>query len=349
MAKNIIILSDGTGQEGGVGVNSNIYRIFNIIEDRTDEQIVYYDPGLGTNYSKWLGLISGYGISKNIKDCYRFLFENFESGDQIFLLGFSRGAATVRSLSAFIHHFGILPKSRPDLIKKAYQIYRTDDERLKERAGKFIDKHHTMWAKVKFLGCFDTVAALGVPFQGISAILDQIPYFQHDFHNFKLSESVENAYQALAIDDQRKTFHPILWDAQKRSDQYIRQVWFPGMHTDVGGGYLEHALSDIPLLWMLDMAASKGLLIHNPERVALNPDANGFMHDSRGKWWQKLYRKERRSWPEDRPDKPVIHQSVLNRSKNTDNETHPHYHPWILDLNYEIEPWDAKKETVEQV
>jgi len=129
MSKNIVVLSDGTGQEGGVGYNTNIYKIFNIIEDRTPRQIVFYDPGLGTAGAELLKQVTGYGISKNIQDCYKFIFEHYESGDQIYLIGFSRGAATVRSLSNFIHYFGILPKSRPELIKQAYDIYKIEDEK----------------------------------------------------------------------------------------------------------------------------------------------------------------------------------------------------------------------------
>ena len=118
MSKNIVIFSDGTGQEGGEGHNTNIYKIFNMLEDRTSRQVTFYDRGLGTGWRKISGNAFGAGISKNIKECYQFIFENYESGknnepnDQIYLFGFSRGAATVRSLSGFIHEFGILPKTR---------------------------------------------------------------------------------------------------------------------------------------------------------------------------------------------------------------------------------------------
>lgn len=335
MSKNIVILSDGTGQEGGIGFNTNVYKIFNIIEDRTEEQIVYYDPGLGTHDSGFLGMLSGYGISKNIKDCYRFLFKNYKSGDNIYLIGFSRGAATVRSLSSFIHYFGILPKSRSGLIDEAYEIYQIDNkERRKAQADAFIEKHHTMWVRVKFLGCFDTVSALGVPFESVSAILDQIPFFQHNFHNFQLSESVENAYHALAIDDKRKTFHPALWDSEVKDYQTLKQVWFSGMHTDVGGGYKKHKLSDIPLNWLCRKAVSHGLQIYDRERVEVTPRANGFMHDSRSGVINKLYRKKRREWPEKRSDKPLVHQSVIERAEENA------YQPWILDTHFEIEPWE---------
>jgi len=124
MVKNIIIFSDGTGQEGGRGNNTNVYKLFNMIEDRTENQIIFYDRGLGTGWRKFTGNVFGMGISKNILECYEFLFKNFYSGDHIFLFGFSRGATTVRSLSGFIHMFGILPTSRPELIKRAYKIYK---------------------------------------------------------------------------------------------------------------------------------------------------------------------------------------------------------------------------------
>ena len=116
------------GQEGGKGANTNIYKIFNVIEDRTAKQISFYDRGLGTGWRKLSGNVAGAGISKNILECYTFIFENYEAGDQIYLFGFSRGAATVRSLSSFIHYFGILPKSRHELVKQAYKIYKIKDE-----------------------------------------------------------------------------------------------------------------------------------------------------------------------------------------------------------------------------
>ena len=122
MPKNIIVFSDGTGQEGGKGNNTNVYKLFNMIEDRTENQVSFYDRGLGTGWRKITGNVGGMGISKNIRECYEFIFENYQAGDNIYLFGFSRGATTVRSLSAFIHLFGILPKSRPELIKDLMKL-----------------------------------------------------------------------------------------------------------------------------------------------------------------------------------------------------------------------------------
>ncbi len=344
MSKNIVVLSDGTGQEGGVGYNTNIYKIFNMLEDRTGKQIAFYDPGLGTDRKKIAGLIAGAGISKNIIDCYKFIFENYNAGDQIYLFGFSRGAATVRSLSSFIHLFGILPKSRPDLIYKAYKIYQISNKESREAKAKdFIEKHHTMWTTIKFIGCFDTVAALGLPSKFFNALLELIPWYRNDFHDFKLSESVENAYHALSVDDERKTFHPVMWDSEvlhtEKMNQKLLQVWFLGMHTDVGGGYPKSDLSDITLVWMLEKAIYHGLRIYDGHRIKINEQPDGFMHNSRKDGYSKFFRKMIRFWPKNRKDTPIVHETVLERTKNVDNKEEPKYKSWILDLDFEKEKW----------
>ena len=371
MSKNIVVLSDGTGQEGGVGNNTNIYKLFNLLEDRTKRQVVFYDPGLGTNWRKLSGNAFGTGISENIMQCYRFIFDNYEAGDKIYLFGFSRGAATVRSLSGFIHHFGILPQSRPELIKKAYKIYEDMNGQdfangsegtttQTSPAEAFVDKHHTMWANIEFMGCFDTVAALGMSqFAAIDSFIDKVPAFKHKFHNIKLSRSVIRAYHALAIDDERKTFHPIFWtgqDEDKRlAGQRATQVWFCGMHTDVGGGYKEQNLSDIPLVWMLEKATKYGLLLYIPNdpkkiHITIAEDANGVMHNSREGGFNHLYRQETRHWNDD-IGIPWVHQSVLDRASNPDN----HYHPWILerykvkDQDYRVIPWVPYDQVLENL
>ncbi len=337
--KNIVVLSDGTGQEGGVGNNTNVYKLFNMLEARTPRQVVFYDAGLGTGLRKVTGMAAGMGISSNIREGYEFIFDNYEAGDRIFLLGFSRGAATVRSLSAFLHTFGLLPQSRPDLIRRAWQIYRRrHSDKRQQLAEEFIAANHTMWAKVHFLGCYDTVAALGFPFRTVSTVLDQVPFFRHTFHNFQLSDSVEHAYHAVAIDDERKTFHPVLWD----HDDRVHQVWFMGMHTDVGGGYREHGLSDIALVWMIDQAVKYGLHIYPGHNVKIKPDPEDVMHDSRGRRVTKIYRRKAREWPPGRPDTPIVHESVLKRVEALQGSPRP-YRPWILDVDHGVEKWEPDK------
>lgn len=346
MTKNIVVLSDGTGQEGGKGNNTNVYKLFNLALDRSAEQIVFYDRGLGTGWRKLGGNIVGAGISKNILDCYEFIFENYEAGDQIYLFGFSRGATTVRSLSGFIHLFGILPKSRNELIKRAYKIYKMGSgaKRLAE-AKLFIERNHTMWCKIKFLGVWDTVAALGVPVRGLDAFVDRIPGLKHKFHDLSLSPSVENACHALAIDEERKTFLPTLWERNVAADQTLKQVWFCGVHTDVGGGYPEQELSDIPFEWMLKNAKNHGLRVYSGNAVNINGLADGTMHDSRGSKLKKLYSRKIRSWPTSTHGKPSVHESVLQRTLNQHNGKDPRYRPWILDegSEYDTEPWDQNQ------
>ncbi len=338
MTKNIIIFSDGTGQKGGVGSNTNVYKLFNMIEDRTDRQIAYYDPGLGTDWRKVTGSVVGRGFSKNILECYQFLFENFEAEDQIFLFGFSRGAATVRSLSAFIHLFGILPKSRSDLIEKAFDIYKIRNHEIREeKASSFIKKHHTMWCKVKFLGVWDTVAALGLPVKPLSVMLDSL--FPHKFHSFKLSECVEYARQALSIDEERKAFLPVIWDTidNDQPKDKMKQVWFCGVHTDVGGGYDEDELSNISLKWMIREAVDKGLLIYDKSQLhktlmASTPNVNGTMHNEQKGFPGKLFSRKQRSWNKSTHGEPCVHESVFQRTMSSDNTVSPKYSPWILNL-----------------
>jgi len=332
--KNIIILCDGTGQEGGVGNNTNVYKLYNMLLHRSPEQISYYDKGIGTGWAKVMTNVGGLGISKNILDCYRFLHEHYETGDNIYLLGFSRGAATVRSLSSFIHLFGVLPQSRTDLIAQAYRIYKIgSSEKRNRKAAEFIQRHNTMWCKIKFLGVWDTVAALGVPYRSVDVVLDKIPFLKHRFQDLNLSDSVQHAYQALSIDDERKTFHPELWAPV---DGRVEQVWFCGVHTDVGGGYQEQNLSDISLTWMLEKAKAKGLKLYNQHKIVLAPDPDGHMHDSRGKKWEKLYTKKVRSWPHDTHGIPVLHESVTLRSKDSFNSSNKPYAPWILAGKYKV-------------
>lgn len=321
--KNILIFSDGTCCEGGKGFNSNVYKLFNMVEDRTERQIAFYDAGLGTNWQKLTGSAGGMGISQNIIQCYEFLLDNYLAGDKIFLFGFSRGATTVRSLSGFIHLFGILPKSRKDLIMQAYNIYKISNREKRERNAKeFIAKHHTMWVKIKFIGVWDTVVALGLPFKSVNALVNMIPFLKSDFHDLTLSSSVENAFHAVAIDERRKTFAPTLWEPNLRQGQTMEQVWFPGTHTDIGGGYKESGLSDVTLSWMVGKAKKYGLIIFPWHRVKIEMDVNGLMHDSR-EGAGRMFREKGRTWDLKKYGAPALHESVGLR-KN--------YRPWILNI-----------------
>jgi uncharacterized protein (DUF2235 family) len=342
MGKNIVILSDGTAKEGGLGPNTNVYKLFNMLEDRTEKQIVFYDRGLGTDWRRVTGNAFGMGMSQNILECYKFIFDHYTAGDQVFLFGFSRGATTVRSLSGFIHLFGILPESRPELIGRAYSIYKIRNPVKRERlAAEFVGQHHNMWCRITFLGVWDTVAALGIPLQALDVIVDWVPWFRHRFHNLRLSDSVTHARHAIAIDDERRTFHPMLWDRELKDYQTMKQIWFCGMHSDIGGGYKTQELSDIPLVWMITESQRFGLRIYPRHKEEINPDPNGKMHDSRS-GISRFYRRRVRSWDSARRGKPTVHESVLNRH----NSASQPYDPWILKLEYEVEPYRDSIDTL---
>jgi uncharacterized protein (DUF2235 family) len=330
--KNIVVLSDGTGQEGGKESDTNVYKLFRMLENRTGRQVVFYDRGLGTNWLRVTGNAFGAGISHNIRECYQFIFEQFQAEDRIFLFGFSRGAFTVRSLSGFIDLFGILPKSRPELIREAWKIYRWRlrfpnwRTRRSQAAQEFADSHNTMGADIAFLGVWDTVGALGSPFKRVAAVMDRVPWFQHKFHNTNLCPCVSRGCHALAIDDERLTFHPTVWS---EPNPRVQQVWFAGMHSDVGGSYAETDLSDISLQWMVRHALDEGLLLYQNHKVTGAPKPEGVMHDSR-EGFGALYRRKVRSW--DAGTTPKVHESVTERAKKLND-----YKPWILKLdNYDV-------------
>jgi uncharacterized protein (DUF2235 family) len=389
MPKNIVVLSDGTGQVGGEGHDTNVYKLFRMLEDRTDRQIVFYDEGLGVDEHWLAGKVFGTGFTKNILQCYKFIFENYRSEDKLFFFGFSRGAATVRSLASFIHYFGILPMSRPELIDQAYQLYanrkqpkrseaessvrekgRPFKEELAERVFKAIDKaaykynqvvhddldetsaefvraHPNQWANVEFLGVWDTVPALGlVPLPGLDFLIERVPAWRHQYHDFKLHPSVRNAYHALSIDDDRKWFFPTVWKAYDPGKQKVEQVWFGGAHTDVGGGFWEAGFSDLALEWMVQKALQHGILLHLHSRRYWNfcvaPDATDMFHSPRT-GWSRFYKEGVRDsvWDGEAYQifgPPKIHESVLERARQESV-----YRPWILRNYPDVDEWFRQK------
>lgn len=268
MPKNIVVFSDGTGQLGGVGEDTNIHRLFKMVLDRSPERVASYDRGLGTG-TRYLGAATGLGISKNILECYQFIFDNYQSKDKVYLFGFSRGAFTVRSLSGFLNLIGILPSSRPELIKEAYEIYCQEKrDKRQQLVDEFKGRHHVMSCPVEVIGVWDTVAALGLPLPALQAINP----FKTKFHDTQMAPNVKNGFHALSIDDERKSFHPTLWnERKKKDDQVIEQVWFRGVHTDVGGGYKQRGLSDTSLKWMLDRVVPLGLMLYDNHGIDLSP------------------------------------------------------------------------------
>jgi uncharacterized protein (DUF2235 family) len=230
------------------------------------EQIKYYHQGVGVTVGEKIrGGAFGYGLSRNIKDGYRWLAEHYRPGDDIYVFGFSRGAYTARSLVGLIRKCGI-PRlvdtdpghpSHEGLTRQAYHIYRekmwSPDSRP---AVAFKETFSWPETKIQFLGVWDTVGALGVPMHQV--------WFSSDwyrFHDTDLSRIVQNAFQALALDEHRPDFAATMWNKDKApaEGQSVEQRWFPGSHADIGGGYARGTLYQSPLRWMQQNAQACGL------------------------------------------------------------------------------------------
>jgi uncharacterized protein (DUF2235 family) len=226
--------------------------------------MMYYDKGVGTRGSRVRRIIdgaTGRGLSDNMLNAYRFLICNYEPGDEIYLFGFSRGAFTVRSLAGMIRNCGILHRNAADKVGQAFGIYssRRFDTHPRMVEATMFRKTYSVCdlIPIKFMGVWDTVGALGNPL-----MLNGIFTKRHSFHDHKLSSKVEHAYHAVAIDEKRRHFQAALWEKDPAdTHQTMEQVWFIGVHSNVGGGYTTTGLSDIALEWMADKAESAGLAL----------------------------------------------------------------------------------------
>jgi len=326
VSKKIIICCDGTGNE--IKENqSNVLKFYRVLKE-SDTQITFYDPGVGTisNSGAWtafknkfkgvFGLATGYGLDGNVLDAYRFLVSQYEKDDEIYLFGFSRGAHTVRVLAGFINMAGIL---------RSHQIHLSDYALTAYKQSKVDDKYAAAWrvqevldsqrATIRFLGCWDTVASVIVPRPDrfYMPALEALPFTEHN-------PCVRVFRHAIAIDERRRMFRLARWrepqlfktnpfvpdDSAEQQD--IKQVWFAGVHSDIGGGYPEQqsGAAKYPLGWMVDEAHQHGLefretmvqrLVHgrNPVNVKegskrdyAEPSPTAELHDSMGFFWKIL-------------------------------------------------------------
>jgi uncharacterized protein (DUF2235 family) len=286
--KKIIIACDGTWNSPDSPSPTNVIKIACRIAKRDGAgvpQIVFYDQGVGTGNAldKLSGGAFGSGIEDNIHDAYIFLIANFEAGDELYFLGFSRGAFTARSIMGMVRKCGILGRHAVARYEEAVALYRSEVHPNDAAAVTF--RHETSVVadgpiEIKFVGVWDTVGALGIPIRGLRSFQRH----QYEFHDTELSGDVRYAYHALAIDEERGPFEPTLWDFKPKADQVIEQTWFAGVHSDDGGGYPSAGLSDIALSWMIGKASQPGLLAIDADAIdarPLHPDALGVLHNSR--------------------------------------------------------------------
>ena len=287
MPKNIVICSDGTGNSDVKGRGTNVFKLFEAIDlngHRTDPsldpQVAFYDDGVGTEDLKPLRLLggaAGLGLARNVRQLYRELARVYDPGDRIFLFGFSRGAFTVRTLAGMIAACGILngtdvsrlptAQALARAVDRTYDAYRAGYQsyltkllasllRWPDRASAVEDLHraypfHTS-VRIAFIGVWDTVDAVGTPF-ALGRVWNTVIY-QFKFPTRTLSKIVDRGCHALSIDEERIAFTPVLWDETPGDASRIEQVWFPGVHSNVGGGYPKQGMSLVALDWMLRQA-----------------------------------------------------------------------------------------------
>ena len=284
MKKRLVVCCDGTWQSQDNQVPTNVFKIAQAVKqideqnDSNIAQILYYDRGIGAvpsqggtqsflkgigdSIEKLGGGAFGWWIDEKIEEAYIFLCLNYEPGDEIYLFGFSRGAYTVRSLVGLISRSGLL--KRPDInnTAEAYRIYRIGERQKCEESAREFRQNHKIHesVKIKFLGCWDTVGALGIPNLTPLLLIDDFFNVKYQFHDNELSSIIENARHAIAIDEKTPGFDVTIMKPGKDFEGTLKQVWFPGDHGSVGGG--EKAtlgLSNAALKWMADEASELGL------------------------------------------------------------------------------------------
>lgn len=298
MTKRIVVCCDGTWntpdeQQNGVPTPTNVCKVALAVAPVGNDgvrQATYYHRGVGTTPSeKFTGGAFGVGLSRDVISAYRYVVATYQPGDQLFLFGFSRGAFTARSAAGFIRNCGVLRPEHADRIDEAYALYRSNNPNTAPHGveATLFRTTYSYQATVYFIGVWDTVGALGIPLSG-NPLVDLFNR-RWQFHDTNLSSTVGNAFQALAIDEQRGPFRPTLWTQSPGTPatQRLEQVWFAGVHCDVGGGYLSHQLSDITLLWMVERARSCGLDFR-PDAFGVEPDALGELHNSRKGFYRLL-------------------------------------------------------------
>lgn len=355
MPKNIVICFDGTGNEFRARRNTNVVRLFRVLA-RSDAatQVAFYDPGVGTSsapgaqlwitkfISKVLGLAFGAGIMRNIADGYRFLMQRYQAGDRVFIFGFSRGAYSARALAGMLHFCGLLDDGSENLVDYALRVF---TERTVGRP-----KWATGWRRIVFAGIWlplwlanrtepDWARAAGfkrtfgrhcsVHFIGVWDTVKSVGWFRRRVvlpHTANLPD-LRFGRHAVALDEKRSQYRPNLWAYPNQNDPAvdIQQVWFAGVHSDVGGSYEEDGLADVTLQWMLDGARRHGLLVDQAElaRIRCQPNPSDQMHNPLLPFWWLLGWRRRRV-----PHGAWIHDSARQRIAATASSASP-YRPEI--------------------
>jgi uncharacterized protein (DUF2235 family) len=359
MARRLVVCCDGTWDvpdqaHGDVATPTNVARLALSVDTSDPDQVLFYEAGVGTSADDRIaGGAFGYGLARNVRSGYRFLARTYRPGDQLFLFGFSRGAFTARSLAGLIRNCGILHKDDADQVDEAFALYRdrTSQTHPKALASQlFREMYSHPDQDIHFIGVWDTVGALGIPI-GVPDghwLSRHLPHATEEwgFHDTQLSSHVKFAYHALAIDEMREPFAPTLWTSvQPMESQTVEQVWFAGVHTEVGGGSDDPSLSDIALLWMAAKAKACGLAL-KPELEAgrqdaagttVRPDYTGVVDDSR----KGLYRALGAYHRLEKLPEPTWNQAIASSAERRFRDHVHDYNPsglrhYLDDLNVRV-------------
>lgn len=280
--KNIIICADGTwnkdeiaAEETGKLTSTNVAKLAASLAPEADggvRQVLFYMEGVGAkDEEKITGGAFGFGVGRNILQAYRFLCRNYKIGDRIYLFGFSRGAYTVRSLAGLICNSGIVKE--PERAHEAMRLYqeKSDPNKSSSIRSRLFRTQHSHDVTIHFLGVWDTVGAMGFKLLG-HKIAKQLGW-AWDYHATGFDKRVLHACHAVSIDERRSKFQPDL--GNKVEGIHVTEKWFSGVHSDIGGGYVESGLSNITLKWMMTCAAERGLtFVADAERILGFSDEN---------------------------------------------------------------------------
>ncbi|WP_422072541.1 DUF2235 domain-containing protein [Tranquillimonas rosea] len=286
-----VIILDGTMSSLVPGEETNAGLLYRLLQERLpDPQLsLRYEAGIQwQNWRATMDVVEGRGINRQIVRAYGALASRYRPGDRIYLFGFSRGAYAARSLAGVIDQMGLVRHDRATerTVRQAYHYYRYGEPSHASRAFSRLNCHEAV--EIEMIGVWDTVKALGlrVPF------LWQLSEAQHGFHNHDIGQTTRNGFHALALDETREAYAPVLWNSPEDFEGRIVQMWFRGSHGDVGGQLggktAARPLSNIPLVWMLECAEECGLDLPQGWRARFPTDVTApSIGTYRG--WSKLF------------------------------------------------------------
>lgn len=278
--KHVLII-DGTQSRIEDGHETNAGLLYKLLSETHNPKVdtLWYHPGIqGHGFWNWVTIASGWGINKTIQDAYAHLCSHYRPGDKIYLFGFSRGAFAVRSLAGMINLLGLLRREEAyeRHVKKAFHMYELQQPPPSMKA--FCDAYCHLNVNIEVVGVWDTVKALGIEYP----LLSRLAPMATEFHNERIGNPVRFAFQALALNETRKAYSPVLWHISDDWPGHLEQVWFRGAHSDIGGNVWKfpeaRPLSNISLVWMLERASMCGLNLPHEwkDRFEQNPLAPKF-------------------------------------------------------------------------